>query len=675
MDPETLKLLRPFTFHGVSFSKLTETGQAIGTCPFTDREEKFYVNVKNMLWDSKTAGTSGNLGKFLYLIAKQNQDELKTNETAQKAIAANRGIPRSAFIMAGIGFNGESYTIPVKNGAADSLTDLRIWKPGGKILSTPTAKVGLFGYEQLADRSRKEEPVYICEGEHDAIALNWLLRKLEEEGIVVGVPGADTFKPQWIPAFKDRDVIALYDADEAGDRGELKCYNSLKGSAATLRFIEWPAEVPSGFDIRDWVKYGAIKLQTPRACWRRLQMLFTDTPRKKKGEPEKEKEKIKQIGHVELFVRYRKWLHLRNENPLAIVFGSCLANRLEGDPLWIFIVAPPGGMKSELIMTLSGSDWVESISSLTPHALVSGANMSGGEDPSLIPKLDGKVLAIKDFTTILQTHPSIRDEIFGQLRDCYDGKFEKLFGNGVCRRYESQFGIVAGVTPSIDAYSSLSQGLGERFLKYRMEDNIKHFDEEERILKAIENVNHEVSMRKELTEAARQFLSRDVKEIPKLSPSISGKIVKLAMLVARMRGVVNRDKYNSMMVLSKSSFEIGTRLAKQFTKVAIGVALYFGLTAIDEKTYGLVCEVALGSAPDRVQDVVKVLALAKEDLRTRDVFLRTDSMTQTTVYRTLQDLAMVGAVKQVGTEAKNAWALSPEMKGLVAKSEAYRINR
>jgi hypothetical protein len=685
IDPNTLKLLRPFTFHGVEFRTITDTGQAIGECPFTGKQDKFYVNVQNLLWDSKTSGLSGNLGQFFYHVGERNFEMLKESSEAQKKLAVNRKLPRSAFLDCRIGFDGRFYTIPVRNGSNKSLVDLRIWKPGGKILSTPRARAGLFGSEALFDQKRREEPVYICEGEWDAIALRWLLKTISEEGITVAVPGADVFKPEWALWFKDRDVVALYDADEAGARGEKKAYDSLKSIAATMRFVCWPADVPDGFDVRDWVVYGALKKQTPRTCWRRLKLLFeeNDHPQKRgeKSDVTDEKKKLTPIEHGDLYVRYKKWLHLTNEDALAILFGTCLANKLEGDPLWLFIVAPPGGMKSELIMTLGDCDDIEAVSSVTPHALVSGANLSGGGDPSLIPKLNGKVLAIKDFTTILQAHPNVRDEIFGQLRDCYDGKFEKMFGNGVLRKYNSKFGIVAGVTPSIDAYASLSQGLGERFLKYRMDGNLIHQDEAERILRAIKNVNKEVSMRKDLLSAAARFMARKIsvkqEDLPTIDEVIVSKIVSLAMLVSRMRGVVNRDKYNTGLLLSKASYEIGTRLAKQFTKLAVGVALYHGSKAVTETEYRLVAKVALDSTPDRIEELVRILyyeeKLPKDSngLRTKEILACTKSSTMSTVYRTLQDLSMIGVVDQTGTAGTNLWRLASKVKDLIVESSAY----
>lgn len=694
LGEEVEKSLKGFRFHGVEFTEDTGTGQARGECPWCGKA-KFYANYKTKLFDCKTCGEHGNFEQFLAIHARYCADMLWKStsaeaEAARKVLALNRGLPRSAFQAWGVGWDGDSYTIEcrIPNGMT---TDLRKWRPGGNLISTPGTKVGLFGAEWLALAGRRKETVYVCEGEWDAMALSWLLKKLGMKGIVVGVPGANTFKPEWVPLFKDRDVVALYDADGAGEQGEKKCYQMIKSATRSLKFVIWPTEVPDGFDTRDWIKYGACKMKSPEKSWAKLQLLFTGTrPRVEAkvaqiedatGTGQEEVPSLDPIGREELVRVYRKWLHIRDDDPIAIVMGTCLANRIPGDPLWMFLVAPPGGMKSELLMSLAKSERTYACSSLTPHTLVSGANFTGGGDPSLIPLLNGKVLIIKDFTTILTSHPMARDEIFGQMRDAYDGRFEKQFGNGVYRKYESTFGVLAGVTPSIDAYSSLHSGLGERFLKYRMDADIGTEDEEARILRAIGNVNQEVHMRAALQEAAARFLVKEVdtNALPTVSDETRRRIAALAMLVARMRGVVNRDRYNSQMLVAKASHEIGTRLAKQFSKLALGISIYYGDSEVGERAYRLVVKVATDSVPDKIEETVRTLyqigTVATDTQtgqpKTLDVATKAKGLTLSTVYRTLQDLDMIGMLKGTKQEKHTEWALRPNVLAMIQSSGAY----
>ena len=48
-----MKKLRVFETHGVIFSG-TRGEEHYGLCPFTGKEDKFYVNETTLLWDSKT---------------------------------------------------------------------------------------------------------------------------------------------------------------------------------------------------------------------------------------------------------------------------------------------------------------------------------------------------------------------------------------------------------------------------------------------------------------------------------------------------------------------------------------------------------------------------------------------------------------------------------------------
>src|SRR3990167_6593762 len=187
-------------------------------------------------------------------------------------------------------------------------------------------------------------------------------------------------------------------------------------------------------------------------------------------------------------------------------------------------------------MSLAMSPKVHAVTGLTPHSLISGAPMRGGKDPSLLPELDGKVLAIKDFTTILTMHYSVRDEIFGTLRDVYDGTTEKIFGNGVKRSYKVHFGIIAGVTPAIETFNIVHSSLGERFLKFRITGNWDHLSEDQKIEKALGNLGKEIQMRDELGEAAARYISFiKMEKIPKIPLDYKGKLIALAKFGARLR--------------------------------------------------------------------------------------------------------------------------------------------
>ena len=215
-----LKAVKPFTLLGVDFTDISDK-QVIGTCPFSDTERKFFVNYTNLLWDSKSAGVSGDIHDFFQFICERNEERaMQTIKILQ--LAKHRGLPVEAFEGYGLGWDGEKYTLPIYD-ARGKVTDVRRYYMHNKKLKPygiPKGKVGMFNADALNDPQLRSEPVFVCEGEWDAIALNWLLRKNKADGFAIGVPGANTFKIIWAELFAGRDVTLCYDNDHAGAVGE-----------------------------------------------------------------------------------------------------------------------------------------------------------------------------------------------------------------------------------------------------------------------------------------------------------------------------------------------------------------------------------------------------------------------------------------------------------------------
>lgn len=665
--------LNGFRAHGVTFHK--DIGnQSVGDCVFCGKESHFYVNKENKLWDCKRCGKKGNFEDFLEGVAALRADEM--SEDRLKQLAADRGLPAVAFNGIGIGWNGLNYTIPIRN-SKGRVKDIRLFHPGRKIRATPTASLELFGAGKLVVPERAMDVVVVCEGEWDAIAFEWLRSAVGKTGyLTVGVPGASIFKDNWTYLFQNRDVLLAYDNDQPGLSGMELAKRKLTGVARSIRAISWPTNFPVGYDVRDLVRKLAVEQQNPDKAWNTLQALFEDVTEGVEL-PEESAEtgtKLDPIGTKELINVYKKWLFLANEDALKVMYGTLMANKLPGDPVWLFMVAPPGGSKSELLMSLAGGKSIHAISSLTPHTLVSGANWSGGGDPSLLPKLGGKVLIIKDFTTLLTMNYMARDEIFGVLRDVYDGNIEKVFGNGVRRHYVVHFGILAGVTPAIEMFNVLHQSLGERFLKFRISGNWDHHSEEDKIRRALDNIGQENTMRQELQAAANRWMANAKlpDKLPEIPEAMKDRLVHLAKFSARLRGVVERDKFNGQ-VLYKPSSEVGTRIAKQLAKLGQGVAMFLEKESIDEEVYRLILRVALDTVPDRVEDIARGLwdLQGRGPSRTAEVVAQT-RLPQTTVVRVLQDMNLLKLVECRGEKGGNLWNLSDKIAEHIERAAMYQ---
>ena len=678
-----------FATHGVDFTD-QRGAELIGTCPFTQKENKFYVNSNTWLWDSKSAGLNGNLAGFLRQIHEHSYRDGMT-DPLWKALAKHRKMPVSILKKFDIGWNGSQYIIPIRD-INGNYVDLRIYDHRKKVMrSTGGVSVGLFNSHLLS--GRQHEPIYICEGEWDTMAMTWLLRENNAPGIVVGVPGAGVFKQEWVPMFSGRKVHLIYDHDDPGIAGELTVQKRLTGVARILTYTHWPEELPDGFDCRDWVVYGLDLKKTPDKCFERLQFLFKKEPRRERASRAGEREDggakvfrftIKRTKRPtptleDVHAVYAKWLHLPNMDAIDSVLATTLSQRLDGPPVWMFLVSPPGGGKTIALAGLTSHDLVYSTSTLTPHALISGANWQGQQDPSLIPKLNGQVLLIKDFTSILGLRDTDKEEIFSILRDAYDGTCGKVFGNGVERRYESRFTIVAAVTPRIYDLGEAHASLGERFLKFSIGDNLHHDSEDEIISKAIENVDQDSTIRNELADVTSDFLSnsRNDAEIPVLENSLHKRIIALARFGARLRGTVGRNTYHNDLMTGRPFAEVGSRLGIQLAKMGRALALVRGREEVTEDEYRIVRKIMLDTVSQRLEDIVRTIwkccPTEKDSIATNDLSLRTRYPMET-IRRIMMDLNLLDVVVRRGVGGsgfKHAWNLSPYMRKAIAESGLY----
>jgi hypothetical protein len=555
--------------------------------------------------------------------------------------------------------------------------------------STAGCAVGLLGLDEV-NKLPENIPIYVCEGEWDGIALNWLLKFLKEPGYAVAVPGAAIFKREWISFFQRRNVICCYDHDDAGRNGELVAQERLTGVAKSIRYIHWPVELPVGYDIRDLIVEKAIRNQKPKTTLLYIKDKLRDMPRDYKPDslttpapvisadtPAPPKTTLSQV-----FETFGKWLYLKDFRGIEIALATIVSNEMEGDPLWMFLVSSPGGAKTEILQACNKCSNVYVTSSMTSHALISGANFINGKDPSLLPHLHGKTLIVKDFTTVLTKKEAEKEEIFGIFRDAYDGHSGKVFGNGQRREYTSHFSIIAGVTPVIHELAAQHQTFGERFLKFSLGDNLDHPFESEMINQSIDNVGSENLMRQELSNVVQEFMNYQIWQVkqfrPEIPEDIKDKLMHLARFGARMRGNVSRDRYRSDIMSSKPAAEYGTRLAKQLAKLMKALAYVNHRKVVTMNDYETAKKTMLDTISQRVEDVLKSLYRATptidDTLKTKDVAVKT-KYTTSTISHILADLDILGIVLKGGKQNAFEWTISPYIRSLIEKASIYKSTK
>ncbi len=376
-----------------------------------------------------------------------------------------------------------------------------------------------------------------------------------------------------------------------------------------------------------------------------------------------------------------KWFYLENDDVVDIAVATYIANRLQADPLWMMIIGSPSNTKTELLRAFEGHEDAYFLSNLTPTTLVSGLKPKNGKDPSLLPKLNNKLVVIKDFTTLLSMRSESQQEIMAQLRETYDGQYSKTFGNGKEVNWSGRFGLIAACTPSYDSHHAVIGPMGERFILYRTENSngIKMG------LQAQKIVGHEDEMRTEVREAVHKFIDqfKDLKLADfKRDEDVNNMIVALACFVAFGRCPVARD-YRNQFIKYVPIPEGTPRLVKQFMQIGIGLALAHEKNQIDSEIYTVIKKIGRDLITTQRLLILKLL-WNEQALEFRDKWLKTKEISEainmptTTTRLTLEDLMVVGALnRDRETEEEKApyvWQIKQQMCELIGQAEVFDTN-
>ena len=650
--------LRLYHSHGIQF---TDKGgsQVTGDCPFCGKEEKFYVSKAKGMYHCKVCGEKGNGYTFLSKLIDQCKDE--TTDSQYRKFGKERGLSPAIMKRENLAYDSQTkrWLLPVWNGSesvANILTyDNSLQK--GKTRSTATCARHLYRANLIAE----EGPIYVCEGEWDALALLTLMDKVGATNInVVAVPGAETFKKEWVEYFKDREVTLLYDNDGSGQDGKQKVIDTLRDVAKHIRSLHWPLTMPDKYDIRDLVSEYGVKNST----WKRLHEMVVD----ESGRPAKPT--MKRTSFKSILKDFRKGLHFDKdmEDALLVTLATVVSNKIPGDPLWIYVVGPPGCGKSMILQSFMNSLNCVFRSKLTATSFISGMKQEDGSDPSLLAQLNGKSLLIKDFTAVKSMPIVVQEHLYGILRDAYDGNVLVEYGNGVKRNYpDVHFSIVAGITDIV--HGDNRAALGERFLKVEMIPSDKEYDQEAQIRASIANVVNNVKAEADLKDCMEAFIYHveetfDLEKLPTVPNWVIDRVVSLCQIVGLLRSTVLRERNEDVSYRPRP--EIGNRLANQLIKLGRACAYVSGKDAIDKDIYSIMEKVAFSTAHGWHSEIVREMVHHNRGI-TVEKLAETLQISVSSVQRRLSDLQELKIVmsekksQQRRGRPTNAWRLTDAM--------------
>lgn len=361
----------------------------------------------------------------------------------------------------------------------------------------------------------------------------------------------------------------------------------------------------------------------------------------------------------EVVETFRKWLELPDAGSLEIMLAAYAANRLRGDPVWLFLVGGSSGGKGEVVNTITYLENTVPAATITESALLSGTPEEGRSKRAtggLLRQVGNfGILIFKDFTSVFTMNRDERGKALSALREIYDGRWDRPIGaeGGHTLTWQGKLGVVGGVTEAIDSEQAVMAKLGPRFVLYRLpplsdEDAAKHAK------KAIDGTEHANEMRRELAEAVRSFFATldFEKPVEALSEIEIEYLTALAILSVRSRSHVERDSYKHEIIQIPQS-EAPGRLTKALTQLWRGLAA-IGVGAGRRRQ--LIRKVGLDGIPPIRRIALDYLS-AHRDASVKDI-ANTCRYSQSTIRRALEDLACHHVVENQKAGTTDLWHLT-----------------
>jgi hypothetical protein len=374
---------------------------------------------------------------------------------------------------------------------------------------------------------------------------------------------------------------------------------------------------------------------------------------------------------AQVVTTFRHWLHLDDIGHIYVTLATVLANRLEGDPLWLMLVGAPSSGKTEALLSIAGQPDVHMAATLTVGALLSGTSKRDKDKAAKGGFLreigEFGLLICKDFTSILSMNRDPRGELLAALREIYDGSWTRHVGvdGGRTLAWAGKLGLLAGCTTTIDSHHTVMATMGERFLLYRLPER----QGEQPGLRAIANAGHEREMRQQLADVVRGLFEHI--ELPAALPPVdaaeSQRLVALATLAARARSAVERQGYTHEIELIPAPEE-PPRLAQALRRLYGGL-MVLGLSA--DQAWPYVVKVGLDCIPKLRRGVFDLLAADDAWRETAAVATAVDYPTAT-ARRALEDLTVHGVVEREagGAGLADRWHLTAWARDVYQRSGA-----
>jgi hypothetical protein len=361
---------------------------------------------------------------------------------------------------------------------------------------------------------------------------------------------------------------------------------------------------------------------------------------------------------------YKSVFYMQDDTIIDIILSITISAKLPGDPIWLLIIGGSSSGKSELINMLNKVPYVHAVSSMTENTFLSSMRTNNGEENSLLHKIGPSgMITMKDYTSILSMRSEKRELIVSQMREIFDGKLDKLSGNGNSQHWEGKINWIGAVTDSIYIKEGESAGMGRRTINYVMPQQ----DRKETTRRASANTGDIAEKRTMIQDAVARFVEYKIATLPRTLPVLTEEtdsmLIDLADFVTQARTPVERDfKENIILV---PDFEMPMRVYSMFQKMVQTMIHISDDQEFTQAHKDAIIGLAFDSIPKQIMLPLKLLAQHKA-ITTKGAAQELNYPSET-VLKWLQNINVnkICDRRQVQVGKPDMWVMRDEFKVLL----------
>lgn len=377
------------------------------------------------------------------------------------------------------------------------------------------------------------------------------------------------------------------------------------------------------------------------------------------------------IDSVEKVIKaYTDVFYVEQTDMIPLVCAVVIQSKMEGDPIWLWLVGGSSAGKTELINAIGGISFVKEISMLTENTFLSGM-ITKGKEASLLTQIGPTgVLTMRDMTTLFSMNAEKQAAIQSQLRQIFDGYITKATGTGKTLEWRGRLNLVSGITEIVHVQSEKIAASGTRQILYTLAEQNRR----KTTRRAMENVSKIKILRQRVQDSFTEYINHMINKIDKnityeIPENIMNNVEELTDLVALATTGVARDYRGDMQLM------LSPNMPMRYAGQAIALAKTFMFMAdgkLEDWGERLVYRTCLDSIPKQRLMCLRVLAKYREVTST--------GMSISLGYEVdlvnswLADLDALKICKRIthSEAGRVRWVLKPEYRAIMAKYDGVK---